>query len=74
MVIGTFGTYSQRLNITFEIPHPEFGKIFSTKYYKFTRPGVIEWGYEGRKFNIFCIEESTFDDNATNHTFKPKQK
>ena len=70
MVIGTFGTYSDRLNISFETPHPEFGETFSTKYFRFTEPGVIEWGHEGQSFNVLTTgEESTFDDRATSHPF-----
>ena len=70
IVVGTFGTYSERLNITFETPHPEFGETFSTKYFRFTEPGKIEWGHDGKSFNVEITgEESTFDDNATSHPF-----
>ena len=70
IVVGTFGTYSERLNITFETPHPEFGETFSTKYFRFTEPGKIEWGHDGKSFNVVTTgEESTFDDNATSHPF-----
>ena len=70
IVVGTFGTYSERLNITFETPHPEFGETFSTKYFRFTEPGKIEWGHDGKSFNVETTgEESTFDDSATSHPF-----
>ena len=70
MVIGTFGTYSDRLNISFETPHPKFGETFSTKYFRLTELGLIEWGHDGRKFNVVATgEESTFDDRATSHPF-----
>tara|TARA_Y100000748_G_C15061795_1_gene318896 strand:+ start:78 stop:383 length:306 start_codon:yes stop_codon:yes gene_type:complete len=70
IVIGTFGAYSDRLNISFETPHPEFGKTFSTKYFRFIESGVIEWGHDGRTFNVVTTgEESTFDNQATSHPF-----
>ena len=30
IVVGTFGTYSERLNITFETPHPVFKSMYRT--------------------------------------------
>ncbi|MBJ03672.1 MAG: hypothetical protein CMB65_03120 [Euryarchaeota archaeon] len=50
--IGSFGTWSTRLSIILEHEHPELGKEFMTKYFRFTEPGVVHWGHYGQSFRI----------------------
>ena len=50
--IGLFGTWSERLKITFKDIHPEFGKEFFTKHFSFIKPGVISWGHESKTMKI----------------------
>ena len=50
--MGTFGGYTTRINFSFEDEHPEFGKDFQTKYFKFVKPGVISWGFNGKTLNV----------------------
>ena len=51
MKIDTFGTFSERILLLFDQPHPIHGKEFMTKYY-FFRNNFIEWGFNGQKFEI----------------------
>jgi hypothetical protein len=46
------GGYSTRLNIVLESPHPDFGVEFGTKYFRFIAPGLVEWGHDGKRFNV----------------------
>ena len=67
-VMGAFGTWSDRIKITFENEHAEFGKEFSTKHFEFLEPGVLGWGYEGRSMKIVVQdEENSFNENAASH-------
>ena len=67
-VMGTFGTWSERFNLSFEEEHPELGKEFSTKYFEFLEPGVIGWGHEGESLKIVVLDEDdSFDENADSH-------
>ncbi len=52
--IGSQGTYSERILLVFDEPHPEFGEEFMTKNFHFDRrePGLLHWGHEKRTFNI----------------------
>ena len=50
--IGGHGGYSDRSVITFEQDHPELGREFATKYYRFEVPGVVTWGHNGQSFTI----------------------
>ena len=50
--IGCFGTWSTRISIVLEEEHPELGKEFMTKYFRFTEPGVVHWGHNGQSFRI----------------------
>ena len=45
--VGCFGTWSTRISIVLEEEHPELGKEFTTKYFRFTEPGVVQWGHYG---------------------------
>lgn len=55
--IGCHGGYSERIVITIEDGHPELGRSFSTKHFRFTEPGIVEWGHEGRTFKILKLVE-----------------
>ncbi len=55
--VGTLGTYSERISITLDDEHPELGKEFMTKYFIFTEPGVVTWGYDGKGFRIDKITD-----------------
>ena len=50
--VGSLGGYSERIGIVLEEEHPDLGKDFRTKYFRFISPGVVEWGYEGKTFKI----------------------
>ena len=50
--VGCFGTWSTRISIVLEEEHPELGKEFTTKYFRFTEPGVVHWGHYGQSFRI----------------------
>jgi len=45
--------------LVFEPPHPEWGEEFATKYFAFDdkKPGVLNWGIEGKSFLIERIVE-----------------
>ena len=67
-VMGSFGTWSDRIVIKFENEHPEYGKEFSTKHFEFLEPGVIGWGHDGKKINIKVLdEENSFNEFADQH-------
>ena len=67
-VMGTFGTWSERFNLSFEEEHPELGKEFSTKYFEFLEPGVIGWGHEGKSLKIVVLdEENSINEYADSH-------
>ena len=53
--VGSFGTWSTRIRIVLEEEHPELGKEFTTKYFRFTEPGVVQWGHYGQSFRIVKI-------------------
>tara|TARA_B100001287_G_scaffold118852_1_gene100081 strand:- start:84 stop:413 length:330 start_codon:yes stop_codon:yes gene_type:complete len=50
--IGCLGGYSTRINIELNEEHPELGREFQTKYFRFIEPGFVEWGHYGQNFNI----------------------
>ena len=50
--IGGHGGYSDRIVITLEQDHPELGREFATKYYRFEVAGVVTWGHNGQSFTI----------------------
>ena len=67
-VMGPFGTWSDRIVITFEKDHPEYGKELSTKHFEFLEPGVIGWGHDGKEINIKVLdEENSFNEFADQH-------
>ncbi len=67
-VIGPFGTWSDRFNLTFDTDHPELGKEFSTKHFEFLEPGILGWGHQGDKLKIVVLdEENPFNSNADAH-------
>ena len=67
-VMGTFGTWSDRFNLTFESEHPSLGKEFSTKHFEFLEPGILGWGHGGEKLSIVVLdEENPFNENAAPH-------
>ncbi len=57
--VGSFGAYSTRIVLLFKPPHPEWGEEFATKYFAFddNKPGVLNWGTEGKSFIIERIVE-----------------
>ena len=67
-VMGSFGTWSTRIKITFEKDHPDFGDIFTTKDFEFKKPGHIEWGRENNTIKITVADDNkTFDKYADDH-------
>ena len=69
-VIGPFGTYSTRICFFFEEEHPEHGKEFLTKYFDFIKPGVLGWGFDGKKMEATVLDEKNpFDKKAAAHGF-----
>ena len=50
--IGYFGTWSQRIHLILEREHQTLGSNFMTKYFRFTRPGVVSWGFDDQSFTI----------------------
>ena len=67
-VLGSFGTWSDRIRITFEIDHPKFKEEFSTKDFDFKEPGIIEWGRENNTMKITVADDDkTFDEYADGH-------
>jgi len=50
--IDYYGSYSLRLQITLEEAHPDLGTSFTTKYFRFPTPGVVEWGHEMKSFKL----------------------
>ena len=57
--VGSFGTYSTRIVLLFDPPHPEWGSEFATKKFTFDEknPGVLNWGSDGKSFTIEKIVE-----------------
>jgi len=57
--VGSFGTYSTRIVLLFDPPHPEWGSEFATKEFNLdeNNPGVLNWGYDGKSFTIEKIVE-----------------
>jgi hypothetical protein len=57
--VGSFGAYSTRIVLLFDPPHPEWGDEFATKYFIFDEknPGVLNWGHDGKSFQIEKIAE-----------------
>ena len=53
---GLFGTFSPRLRIDFDTPHPVFGAFFMTKYYVLDDDGCT-WG-DGQRMT-WCGEWSS---------------
>ena len=69
-VIGTFGTYSTRIMLSFETKHPELGKEFTTKYFRFLEPGILGWGHDGKTMKIIVLDrKNPFNKGATVHPF-----
>jgi uncharacterized protein YfeS len=48
MTVSYFDTYSPRLRFDFEDEHPEFGRVFMTKYFVDVDGTKWEYGYEGK--------------------------
>ena len=63
-VLGSFGTWSDRIRITFETDHPKFKEEFSTKDFDFKEPGIIEWGRENNTMKITVADDDTSFDEA----------
>jgi hypothetical protein len=50
--VAKTGTGDPRIIVYLQREHMELGDRFQTKYFKFTRPGQVEWGYEKQTFSI----------------------
>ena len=50
--VGCLGSYSTRINIELSEEHPDLGSKFQTKYFRFVKPGYVEWGHYGQNFKI----------------------
>ena len=57
--IGSHGAYSDRLLITLEDEHPDFGKEFGPKNFRIDEPASVNWGHDGKSFTIEKIVETT---------------
>ena len=43
--------------ILFDEPHPKWDECFTTKYFRFERPGKLDWGHNGEYMNIDAVLE-----------------
>ena len=50
--VGCLGSYSTRIRVELSEEHPELGREFQTKYFRFVEPGNVEWGHYGQNFKI----------------------
>ena len=58
--ISDFGTWSDRLGFKLDEDHPDFkGDEIITKYFKFPKPGLLEWrpGAIRETSEVYVIEE-----------------
>jgi len=43
----------EKIVIVWDKKHDEFGKIFTTKYFSFSKKGILEWGHENNQIIIY---------------------
>ena len=53
--VGSLGGYSTRLAIHLDSDHPDLGTEFGTKSFRFLQPGLVEWGHDGKRFEILKV-------------------
>ena len=51
-----FGTFSDRILITFTETHPLYGDKFMTKYFTFKNKTTIIWGYDKKELSWEILE------------------
>ena len=62
--------YEGKAKRVFETDHPEFGKTFQPKHFRFMEPGIVQRGHDFDQFKILVLdEENPFDENASSHPF-----
>ena len=49
--------YSTKVVILFDEPHPKWDERFTTKYFRFERPGTLDWGHNEEYMNIDAVLE-----------------
>ena len=47
--------YSTKVVILFDEEHPRWGEYFTTKYFMFNDPGMMNWGHNGECMKIDAI-------------------
>ncbi len=59
--VGALGTWSDRILLVFEHPHPKYGIEWATKYFLFdeSKPGLVRWGHSGESFHLELIENQS---------------
>ncbi|MEC7391154.1 MAG: hypothetical protein VX655_03600, partial [Candidatus Thermoplasmatota archaeon] len=59
--VGALGTWSDRILLVFEHPHPKYGTEWATKYFLFdeNKPGLVRWGHSGESFHLEIIENQS---------------
>ena len=59
--VGALGTWSDRILLVFDPPHPKYGKEWATKYFLFdeNKPGLVRWGHYGESFQLELIENQS---------------
>lgn len=53
--ISSDGWSSDKIIIKFETPHPKLGEDFGTKYFRFTKDGLMQWGHDGEEVEILHL-------------------
>ena len=48
--------YSTKVVIIFDEDHPRWGEYFTTKYFIFNEPGMMNWGHNGECMKIDVLE------------------
>ena len=49
---GAFGTFSERVRITFASTHPTLGDVFMTKYFTMPDADTIVWGTDDKRIRL----------------------
>jgi hypothetical protein len=48
---------TMKVVILFDEPHPKWDECFTTKYFRFERPGTLDWGHNEEYMNIDAVLE-----------------
>ena len=56
--ITSFPFIRTRIVFLFDDEHPDYGKEWGTKHFKFDGPGTLNWGHDGKQMEISRIDIS----------------